>query len=99
MIGNRQAANRLLQPAGSNCQQNAPVSSVSGTQNSPASIVINDRSMIGAKMRPATKPSTTLGRLAIISIVGLMRAFHRGCMNWLAKIAARMAMGVAKSIE
>ena len=75
------------------------MSSVSGTQKNPASTVINDRSMTGAKMRPATNPSTTLGRLAIISIVGLMRAFQRGCMNWLAKIAARMAMGVAKSIE
>jgi hypothetical protein len=28
-------------------------------------------------------PSTTLGRLAIISIVGLTRAFQRGCRNWL----------------
>ena len=57
------------------------MSSVSGTPKNPASTVINDRSMIGAKMRPATKPSTTLGRLAIISIVGLMRAFQLGCMN------------------
>ena len=51
--------------------------------SSPVISVIAAGSISGASTRPATNPSTTLGRLAIISISGLIRERHRGCMNWL----------------
>ncbi|NDC63941.1 MAG: hypothetical protein EBZ59_08180 [Planctomycetia bacterium] len=81
---NRQPARRLRQPAGTSCQRCAAATSVSGTTNSPVTSGITAFSKSGANTSPATKPSTTLGKPAMSSIVGLMRAFHVGCMNWLA---------------
>ena len=80
----RQPACRARQPDGSNCQRWAASSSTTGTTKKPVTSGISARSISGANTSPAMKPSTTLGRLAIISMVGLMRDFHRGCMNWLA---------------
>ena len=52
----------------------------------------------GATRTAATKPSTTDGRLAIISTVGLTVRRSFGCMNSLEKTAPSTAMGAAISI-
>ena len=98
MIGNRQAASRIRAPVASSCQRCAPRRSVSGTMKNPAITGASPRSTSGAITSPAMNPRTTLGRLAIISITGLIRARHDGWRNWLEKIAARIATGVANSI-
>jgi hypothetical protein len=53
----------------------------------------------GANTIAAMKPSTTLGRLAMTSITGLMRARVRRCMNSLVYTAANSASGAPNNIE
>ena len=55
-------------------------------------------SIFGANHKPARKPSTTLGRAAIISIIGLITPLSFGCINCDTHIAASIAIGIAKII-
>ena len=81
MIGSRQAAKRILTPAEKSCHRWAPRRSVNGTTKNPAITGASPRSTSGAITNPAMNPRTTLGRLAIISITGLIRARHDGWRN------------------
>ena len=80
----RQPGCRVRQPEGISCQRWAASRIAAGITKNPVINGIRPRSITGENTSPAMNPSTTLGRLAIISIVGLIRDFHRGCMNWLA---------------
>ena len=53
----------------------------------------------GAITSAARNPSTTLGRLAISSMVGFTSARARGPMNSLVQMAASSAIGTPKSME
>src|SRR5574340_1532496 len=57
----------------------------------------NNRSRSGASQSPAKKPSTTVGKAATTSMIGLILARRSGCMNWEVQIAARIAIGTARN--
>ena len=80
-IGNLQFDTLPRNPGGQNCHKKAPVRSVTGMVKRLVIKIITPLSISGARMRPAIKPSTTLGRLAIISMTGFIRDFHAGVIN------------------
>ena len=79
--GNRHAETRLLNPGGQSCHKNAPTRSTSGTVKILEIKNIALFSISGAMISPAINPNTTLGRLAIISITGLIRDFEGADIN------------------
>src|SRR5262249_54807192 len=79
----RVPANRKLSFSGSNCQTYAANKNVAGMVMKLAKIAGNSFSTNGASTSADKKPRTTLGRLAINSIVGLMTARVRGFKNSL----------------
>ena len=65
----------------------------------PASTAGTAFATSGAKIKAARKPSTTLGRLAMSSMVGLIFDLTRGCRNSLVNMAAAVPTALPNSME